>query len=76
MSFRARVVLRISAGWSIWVWAVLVRNMAVDHTHALSFRLVHVGLAVISFAFALATLWIARKPRIPTTSDSLDSTRA
>jgi hypothetical protein len=54
-------ILRISAVWSIWVWAVLVRNMLIDHNHALSFRVVHIVLAAISFAFAIATLVIAQQ---------------
>ena len=61
MSRAAVWVLRVSAIWSLWVWAVLVRNMAVDHTHGLGFRVVHVGLAVVSVAFAIATLVIASK---------------
>jgi hypothetical protein len=58
---RARVVLVLSALWAIWVWAVLVRNMAVDHQHGVAFRLVHLGLAFVSIAFALATLAIVRR---------------
>ena len=53
--------LRASALWSIWVWAVLVRNMWVDHVHTFAFRAVHIGLAVVSFAFAVATLVIAQR---------------
>ena len=54
-------VLRVSAVWSIWVWAVLVKNMLNDHTHGLSFRVVHIILAVISVAFAVVTILIAQK---------------
>ena len=53
--------LRAAAFWSVWVWAVLVRNMLVDHTHSTGFRVVHVVLAVISLAFAGATLVIAQR---------------
>jgi len=41
---------------------ILVRNMVTDHTHGLSFRLVHIGLALISLGFAFATWRIARSP--------------
>jgi hypothetical protein len=61
MSRAAVWVLRISALWSIWVWAVLVRNMLVDHDHAFSFRAVHLGLAIVSLGFAAATLVIAQR---------------
>ncbi|CAB4815966.1 MAG: hypothetical protein F2903_04940 [Actinobacteria bacterium] len=54
-------VLRVSAVWSIWVWAVLVKNMLNDHNHGLSFRVVHIILAVISLAFAVVTILIAQK---------------
>ena len=61
MSRSAVWVLRAAALWSLWVWAVLVRNMVVDHSHSLGFRVVHVVLAVISAAFAIATLVIAQR---------------
>ena len=47
----------------MWVWAVLIRNMLVDRTHSAGFRLVHIGLAVVSLAFAAATLWVASRGR-------------
>ncbi|MEI6700286.1 MAG: hypothetical protein WCL38_00830 [Actinomycetota bacterium] len=63
MTKRARVVLRLSAAWSVWVWAVLVRNMLVDHTHGWSFRVVHLALAAVSLGFAWATWRIAGRSR-------------
>jgi len=62
MSKTARRVLKLSALWSLWVWVILVRNMVTDHTHGLSFRLVHIGLAIISLGFAFASWRIARSP--------------
>ena len=56
-------MLRLSALWSLWVWAVLVRNMVIDHSHGLSFRIVHLALAAISLGFAALTWRIARKPK-------------
>ncbi len=61
MTKTAAWTLRASALWSIWVWAVLVRNMWVDHVHAVAFRAVHIGLAVVSLAFAGVTLVIAQR---------------
>jgi hypothetical protein len=59
MSKRAVLVLRASAIWAVWVWAVLIRNMLIDHTHGWAFRAVHIGLAIVSLAFAVATWCIA-----------------
>lgn len=61
MTRRQELVLRASAIWAVWVWAVLVRNMVTDHHDGFSFRAVHIGLAVISIAFALATWRIASR---------------
>ena len=46
--------------WSLWVWAVLIRNMLIDTTHSLGFRVVHFVLAAISILFAVALLVIAQ----------------
>lgn len=48
-------IVRVAALWTFYVWAVLVRNMIIDHTNSLAFRAVHIGLAIISFAFAAGT---------------------
>lgn len=45
------------------MWVVLIRNMLTDHTHGWAFRAVHIGLAVVSIAFAVATWVIARRGR-------------
>jgi uncharacterized protein YhhL (DUF1145 family) len=64
-------LLRVCALWTFWVWAVLVRNMAIDHVHSIGFRVVHLVLAVISMAFAVALLVLAsrldrrRRPSLP-----------
>lgn len=52
-------IIRAAALWTFYVWAVLVRNMVIDHTNSLAFRVVHIGLAIISFAFAGATWWVS-----------------
>lgn len=49
-------MLRASVLWTLWVWVVLIRNMIVS-TGPLSFRLVHIGLGIVSIAFAVVT-WV------------------
>ncbi|HVA99678.1 MAG TPA: hypothetical protein VNE42_00215 [Acidimicrobiales bacterium] len=63
MDLKSATILRASALWAVWVWAVLIKNMATDHTHGISFRLVHIGLAVISIGFAIITWVIVRRQR-------------
>ena len=63
MSRASANVLRAAAIWAVWVWGVLIRNMIKDHTHSFGFRAVHVGLAVVSIAFAVATWMVARRGR-------------
>ncbi|MGH9298246.1 MAG: hypothetical protein ACRDZP_09790, partial [Acidimicrobiales bacterium] len=65
MSRSAANLLRASSIWAVWVWAVLIRNMLEDHSHAWSFRALHIGLAVVSIAFAGATWVIAHRARRP-----------
>ena len=49
-------LLRATSLWTFWVWAILIRNMVVDRTHRLGFRLVHIGLAFVSIGLG-ATIW-------------------
>ena len=65
MSSGAKWVVRLAALWSLWVWAVLVRNMLADSTHSTSFRVVHIVLAVISITFAIGLLVIAQRSGSP-----------
>jgi hypothetical protein len=51
------LIIRVAAVWTFYVWAVLVRNMIIDHSNTLAFRVVHIGLAVVSFSLAAATWW-------------------
>lgn len=63
LSLGQSTVLRLSVVWTVWVWAVLIRNMITDHTHGIAFRAVHIGLAVVSIAFGVATWVIVRRAR-------------
>jgi hypothetical protein len=56
------LLLRASVIWTAWVWIVLIRNM-IDSTDAWSFRLIHIGLGVVSLAFAVVTWVITSKAR-------------
>lgn len=60
MKYRPALLLRLFCIWTVFVWAVLVKNMILDDEHPLSFRLVHIGLAAVSFVF-VALVWPAAK---------------
>ena len=62
MTRRDRYVLRSFAGWSVFVWGVLIRNMLKDTQHGTGFRVVHIGLATVSISFAVATFLVSRRP--------------
>ncbi|HXY43942.1 MAG TPA: hypothetical protein VEH29_07130 [Acidimicrobiales bacterium] len=62
MSRRASLLLRASVLWTVWIWLVLIRNMVVGNFHW-SFKLIHIGLAVVSLAFAAVTWQITTTSR-------------
>ena len=51
------------AGWTLFVWAVFIRNISKDHTHTTGFKVVHITLAVISIAFAGGCVAVVRRAR-------------
>jgi hypothetical protein len=57
------VFLYTFAGWTLFVWAVFIRNISKDHTHTAGFKAVHITLAVISIAFALGSVAVVRGAR-------------
>ncbi|MEY2397635.1 MAG: hypothetical protein QOJ00_809 [Actinomycetota bacterium] len=63
MHLRHATFLRIVAGWTVFVWAVLIKNMLGDSNHSIAFRAVHIGLAVISIALAAGTFVVVRIER-------------
>ncbi len=67
MQTKDRWLLRASATWSIYLWSVLIKNMMKDRDHSMRFRLVHIGLGVISTSFAALTWKIASHKELPTT---------
>jgi hypothetical protein len=60
---RDAILLRVFAGWTLFVWGVLIRNMLKDTTHTVGFRVVHIGLAVISISLAAATFAITMRTK-------------
>lgn len=63
MQLRNATFLRVAAGWTVFVWAVLIKNMIGDSDHSIGFRAVHIGLAIISIGLAVGTLAIVRIER-------------
>jgi hypothetical protein len=61
MSRRDTLVLKLAAGWTVLIWAVFVRNLLRDDTRAVGFKVVHLTLAVVSVAFAVAIWRIATR---------------
>ncbi len=73
---RAAAFLYVFAGWTVFVWAVFIRNMAKDHTHTAGFKAVHITLAVISIAFAVGCITVVSRARRPGTDDPVTAGRA
>jgi len=63
MSKRDSIVLKVAAGWTVFVWATFIRNVLKDHTHSTGFKVVHITLAVVSLGFAGAIWVIAARNR-------------
>ena len=63
MSRRDTLLLRATALWTFFIWAVFVRNLVKDHTHGAAFKAVHLTLAVISVALGVAIWRVATRAR-------------
>jgi hypothetical protein len=63
MTRRDGFILKAAAGWTVFVWAVFLRNLLKDHTHSAGFKAVHTVLAVVSLAFAAAIWMVATRSR-------------
>ena len=57
MSFRDRLWLRVTVGWTLFVWLVFTRNIVGDPKHSFGFKAVHVTLAIISIVLAIG-VWV------------------
>ncbi len=60
MTIKHSHLLRATCVWTFFVWAVLVKNMLTADNHSLSFRLVHIALAIVSIGLAAAVWPLAR----------------
>jgi hypothetical protein len=72
---RAALFLYTFAGWTVFVWAVFIRNISKDHTHTAGFKAVHITLAVISLAFAAGCVAVVRRARQPRLTPPPDEAR-
>jgi len=59
------LILRSAAVWTVFVWVTRIRNILGDHTpgHGFGFKAVHVVLAIVSVAFAVAIWAVASRGR-------------
>ena len=57
MTTRERLVLRVFAVWTVYVWGTRIWNTIGDPDHSFAFKAVHVTLALVSVALAVAS-WI------------------
>ncbi|MBA3653962.1 MAG: hypothetical protein H0W70_07180 [Actinobacteria bacterium] len=60
------IVLRAFAVWTVWVWGTRIGNVIGDESRSTAFKVIHVVLAVVSVAFAVATWVITRRVRART----------
>jgi len=56
------MILRTAAAWTIFVWVTRIRNIIGDD-QSFGFKAVHVVLAIVSVAFAVAILGVASRGR-------------
>ena len=57
------LILRSAAVWTIFVWVTRMRNILGDDTRSTGFKAVHMILAIVSVAFAVAILGVASRNR-------------
>lgn len=63
MSRRDAFVLRAFAGWTVYVWVTRMWNIVRDDERELAFKAVHMVLALVSVAFAVAAWSIVSRNR-------------
>ncbi len=63
MPARYALVLRAFALWTVYVWGTRIWNVVGDDGRSFGFKAVHVALAVVSVAFAVATWVIVSRVR-------------
>lgn len=72
MSRTDALILRTAAAWTVFVWVTRIRNILGDHApgHGFGFKAVHVVLAIVSVAFAVAIWGVASRGRRRAHEDS------
>lgn len=60
---RAAAFLYVFAGWTVFVWAVFIRNISKAHRYSAAFKIVHIALAAISIAFAAGCFVVVQRAR-------------
>jgi len=60
---RAAAFLYVFAGWTVFVWAVFIKNIAKAHQYSSGFKAVHIVLAIISIAFAAGCFYVVGRTR-------------
>jgi uncharacterized RDD family membrane protein YckC len=68
---RAAAFLYVFAGWTVFVWAVFIRNISKSHRYSAGFKAVHIVLAVISIAFAAGCFVVVQRARRAEPTDQL-----
>ena len=63
MSSGEALVLRAFVVWTVYVWGTRIWNIVGDDTRSFGFKAVHVVLAVVSVAFAVAAWVIVARNR-------------
>ena len=57
MTTRERLVLRVFALWTVYVWGTRIWNILGDESRSVGFKVVHVVLALVSVVLAAAS-WV------------------
>jgi len=63
MTRRESLVLRAAAAWTVFIWGFRMVNLLGDETRSAGFKAVHLALALVSVAFAVAIWRIATRNR-------------
>jgi hypothetical protein len=63
VSRRDGLIVRAAAVWTVWVWGTRIWNIVRDEERDFAFKAVHMVLAVVSVAFAVAIWRVASRAR-------------
>ena len=60
---RDALIIRVTAAWTVLIWAVFLRNLIGDDEHSTGFKVVHSLLAVVSLTLAVASWGVVARSR-------------